>query len=68
MDPTGIGTSATIGGIVSLLVAFAAWLKYRRSKRERLGQAQADELKSGIERADSGNDPPLKLRVDKRGP
>jgi len=64
MDPaTGW---AAVGGAISLLVSIAGWLKYKRTKREKLQQAMADDLKRAIDLAERGNDPPLKLRVDKR--
>lgn len=64
MDPV-TGTWATIGAALSLLVSVAGWLRYKRSKREKLGQAVADDLKRAIDTAERSNDPPLKLRVDK---
>ena len=64
MDPT-TGWAA-LGGLISLLTALAGYLKYRRGKREKLGQAEADELKKSMDRATTGNDPPLSgLRLDK---
>lgn len=63
MDPaTGW---AAVGGAISLLVSLAGWLRYKRGKREKLGQAEADELKRSMDAAVTGNEPPLKLRVDK---
>lgn len=59
MDPTGMGTTATIGAFLSLLLGFVGWLKYKRSKREKIAQSQADELAESIKRANTGNEPPL---------
>ena len=64
MDPT-TGWAA-LGGLISLAVSIAGWMKYRRGKREKLGQAEADELKRSMDAAVTGNEPPLKLRVDKK--
>ena len=57
MDPT-TGWAA-LGGLISLLTALAGYLKYRRGKYEKLRQAEADELRKAIARAESGNEQPL---------
>ena len=64
MDPaTGW---AAVGGVVSIIATILGYLKYRRGKNEKLGQAEADELKKSMDRATTGNDPPLTgLRLDK---
>lgn len=62
MDPT-TGWAA-LGGLISLGVSLAGWLRYKRGKREKLGQAETDELKRAMDAATTGNEPPLKLRVD----
>lgn len=66
MDP--VTGWSTLAGLLSLLGGLVGWLKYRRTKREKLGQAIADDLGSAIKRAESGNEPPLRLRVDKKDP
>lgn len=65
MDPTGMSASAAIGGLITIGLAVVAWMKQRRTKREKIAQAEADELGKALVRADSGNDPPLKLRLGK---
>ena len=65
MDPTGMGASAALGTILTIAAGVIAYMRYKRGKREKLAQEEADALKRGIERADTGNDPPLKLRLDK---
>jgi hypothetical protein len=67
MDPTGLGASAAIGTLLSLAAGVMGYMKYKRGKREKLGQAEADELKRSMDAAGTGNDPPIiGLRVDKK--
>lgn len=65
MDPTGVGASAAIGTILTIIAGVMAYLRHKRGKREKLAQAEADELKRSMDAAVTGDEPPLKLRVDK---
>ena len=65
MEPISWGT--IIGGVLTLLVGVAGYLRYKRGKREKLGQEEADNLKAQMDRADQLRDPALKLRVDDKG-
>ena len=65
MDPTGVGASAAIGTLLTIAAGVIAYMRYKRGKREKVAQDEADAMGASIKRADDGSDPPLKLRLDK---
>lgn len=59
--------SAALGTILTIIAGVMAYMRHKRGKREKLGQAEADELTRSMDAAVTGNDPPLVgLRVDKK--
>ena len=65
MEPMGWGTA--LGALLSMILGVMGYLRYKRGKREKLGQAEADALNVSMDRADQLRDAPLKLRVDEQG-
>ena len=66
MDPTGgIGASAAIGTLLTIAAGIMAYMRYKRGKREKVAQDEADALKRSIDRANSGVDAPERLYLDK---
>ena len=51
MEPMSWG--AAIGGIITVVVALVGFLKYKRVAREKLAQAEVDELKRGMDAVDA---------------
>lgn len=63
MDPMSWGTA--IGGLLTIVVAIIGFFKYRRLARERLAQAEADELKDQLLHPRIEPDPARRLYVGK---
>ena len=59
MDPTGLGASATIGTLLTIAAGIMAYMRYKRGKREKVAQDEADAMGASIKRADTGSDAPL---------
>jgi|CXWL01.1.fsa_nt_gi hypothetical protein len=61
--------SAALGTILTIIAGVMAYLRHKRGKREKLGQAEADALKVAMDRATTSDEPPLTgLRVDDKKP
>ena len=63
MDPMSWG--AAISGVVAIIAAIVGFLKYKRVAREKLAQAEVDELKAGVEHPRTEPDPAKRLYLDK---
>ena len=44
---------AAISGLVAILAAVIGFFKYKRVAREKLAQAEVDELRAGMDRVDA---------------
>ena len=61
MEPIGWG--AAVSGLVAIIAAVVGFLKYKRVAREKLAQAEVDELKRGMDAVDASD----KLREQGKG-
>ena len=61
MEPIGWG--AAVSGIVAIIAAVVGFLKYKRVAREKLAQAEVDELQRGMDAVDASD----KLREQGKG-
>lgn len=63
MDPLSWGTA--IGGLITVVAAVIGFLRYRRGKREKLVQAEVDELKDQLAHPHTEPDPAKRLFMGK---
>ncbi len=63
MEPMSWG--AAVGGLITLIVAIVGFLKYKRVAREKLAQAEVDELKEQMDHPRTESDPAKRLFMGK---